>query len=124
MLRPMAAENRGFTLIEVVISLTVGIIVLSGALSFAIGIWRNLEGNAVREDVYRDARYIEMSLERDFQDFRLARKFEVEHNRVKMERLMEMSVLDIPLEKYPDLQAMQKEDDVMGKGQVILKKAS
>lgn len=63
-------------------------------------------------------------LERDFQDFRLARKFDVEHNRVKMERLMEVSVLDIPLEKYPELQAMQKEDDVMGKGRVILKRAS
>jgi prepilin-type N-terminal cleavage/methylation domain-containing protein len=66
MSRPGAA-NRGFTLIEVMISLTVGIIVLSGALSFAVGIWRNLEGNQIREDVYRDARYIEMSLERDFQ---------------------------------------------------------
>ena len=63
----MAAENRGFTLIEVMISLTVGIIVLSGALSFAVGMWRSLEGNEIREDVYRDARYMEMSLERDFQ---------------------------------------------------------
>ena len=67
MSRPMAAENRGFTLIEVMISLTVGIIVLSGALSFAVGMWRSLEGNEIREDVYRDARYMEMSLERDFQ---------------------------------------------------------
>ncbi|UCG89068.1 MAG: prepilin-type N-terminal cleavage/methylation domain-containing protein [Gemmatimonadota bacterium] len=58
---------QGFTLIEVMISLTVGIIVLSGALSFAVGLWRNLEGNEIREDVYRDARYVEMSLERDFQ---------------------------------------------------------
>ena len=67
MSRPMAAENRGFTLIEVMISLTVGIIVLSGALSFAVGMWRSLEGNEIREDVYRDARYMGMSLERDFQ---------------------------------------------------------
>ena len=67
MLRPTNEARRGFTLIEVMISLTVGIVVLSGALSFAVGIWRNLEGNEVREDVYRDARYIEMSLERDFQ---------------------------------------------------------
>lgn len=64
--RPIT-EISGFTLIEVMISLTVGIIVLSGALSFAVGLWRNLEGNEIREDVYRDARYVEMSLERDFQ---------------------------------------------------------
>jgi hypothetical protein len=63
-------------------------------------------------------------LERDYHDFRLARRFDVEGNRVKLERLMEMSVLDIPLEKYPELQAMQKEDDVMSKGRVILKRES
>jgi hypothetical protein len=66
----MSASNngsRGFTLIELIISLTVGIVVLSGALSFAVGLWRNLAGNEIREDVYRDARYLEMSLERDFQ---------------------------------------------------------
>ena len=62
--------------------------------------------------------------ELNYNDFRLARKFEVKGNRVKMERLMEMSVLDISLEKYPQLRAMLKEDDVMSKGRVILKKAS
>lgn len=59
--------NRGFTLIELLISLTVGIVVLSGAVSFAVGMWRNLAGDEIREDVYRDARYLEMSFERDFQ---------------------------------------------------------
>jgi len=62
--------------------------------------------------------------ELNYNDFRLARRFEVTGNRVKMERLMEMSVLDIPLEKYSKLQAMLKEDDVMSKGRIILKKAS
>ena len=65
--KPEQGRIQGFTLIEILISLTVGIIVLSGALSFAVGLWRNLEGNEVREDVYRDARYLEMSFERDFQ---------------------------------------------------------
>jgi prepilin-type N-terminal cleavage/methylation domain-containing protein len=67
MSQPQQCRVRGFTLIEILISLTVGIIVLSGALSFAVGLWRNLEGNEIREDVYRDARYLEMSFERDFQ---------------------------------------------------------
>ncbi|MFH1009695.1 MAG: hypothetical protein V1784_00495, partial [bacterium] len=62
--------------------------------------------------------------ELDYNDFRLARKFEVKGNRVKMERLMEMAVLDIPLAKYPELQAMMKEDDAMSKGRVILKKSN
>lgn len=60
-------RRRGFTLIEVIIAVTVGIMVLSGALSFAVGVMRNLSGNEVREDVFRDARYLSMSLERDFQ---------------------------------------------------------
>ncbi len=62
--------------------------------------------------------------ELDYKDFRLARKFEVEGNRVKMQRVMEMSVLDIPLSEYPKLQAMMKEDDAMSKGRIILKKSS
>ncbi len=61
------AANRGFTLVELLIALTVGVIVLSAALSFAVTTWRTVEGNEVREQAYRNGRFIGMSLERDMQ---------------------------------------------------------
>ena len=60
-------NRRGFTLIELMISLVMGMIVLSAALSFAVMTWRTVESNHVRDEVYRNARFVAMSLERDFQ---------------------------------------------------------
>lgn len=60
--------NRlGFTMIELLIALVMGVIVLSAALSFGVSTWRTMEGNSVREEVYRNGRFIGMSLERDMQ---------------------------------------------------------
>ncbi len=59
-------NRRGFTMIELTIALVMGVIVLSAALSFAVTTWRMVEGNQIREGVYRSARFIAMSLERDF----------------------------------------------------------
>jgi prepilin-type N-terminal cleavage/methylation domain-containing protein len=60
--------NRlGFTMIELMIALVMGVIVLSAALSFGVSTWRTMEGNSVREAVYRNGRFIGMSLERDMQ---------------------------------------------------------
>jgi prepilin-type N-terminal cleavage/methylation domain-containing protein len=60
-------KASGFTLIEVVIALVIGLAVLSAALSFVGTSYRSLGGNQVREEVYRNARYVAMSLERDMQ---------------------------------------------------------
>lgn len=61
-------RNRlGFTIIELLIALVMGVIVLSAALSFGVSTWRTMEGNSVREEVYRNGRFIGMSLERDMQ---------------------------------------------------------
>ena len=60
--------NRlSFTMIELLIALVMGVIVLSAALSFGVSTWRTMEGNSVREEVYRNGRFIGMSLERDMQ---------------------------------------------------------
>lgn len=59
--------NRGFTLIELMIALVIGLVTLSAALSFATSTYRTFTGSKVREEVYRNSRYIGMSLERDFQ---------------------------------------------------------
>jgi prepilin-type N-terminal cleavage/methylation domain-containing protein len=60
--------NRlGFTMVELMIALVMGVIVLSAALSFGVTTWRTMEGNSVREEVYRNGRFLGMSLERDMQ---------------------------------------------------------
>jgi hypothetical protein len=54
-------------MIELVIALVMGVIVLSAALSFGVSTWRTMEGNSIREEVYRNGRFVGMSLERDMQ---------------------------------------------------------
>jgi prepilin-type N-terminal cleavage/methylation domain-containing protein len=60
-------QDLGFTLIEMLIALAVGLIVASAALSFVGTTYRTQGGDEVREEVYRNARYVGMSLERDMQ---------------------------------------------------------
>lgn len=65
--RERSGDSRGFTLIELVISLTVGLVLVAAALTFAVSTFRGAEGNKLREEVYRSARFIGMSLQRDVQ---------------------------------------------------------
>ena len=60
-------DRHGFTLIELLFSLVLGLVVTSSALAFALGVFRNIEGDKVREEIYRNARFIGMSLGRDIQ---------------------------------------------------------
>ena len=60
-------SNRGFTLIELVFAMIIGLVVLSASLGFAVTTLRSVEGNAIREQVQRNARFIALSLERDMQ---------------------------------------------------------
>ncbi len=66
-MRMQQTNRHGFTLVELLIALTMGVIVLSAALSFGVSTWRTMEGNSIREEVYRNGRFIGMSLERDMQ---------------------------------------------------------
>lgn len=61
------SDRGGFTLVELLISMTVGLILVAASLSFAITTFRDVEGNKLREEVYRSARFIGMSLQRDVQ---------------------------------------------------------
>jgi len=58
--------NRGFTLVELLIAMVVGVVVISSAMSFAVSTMQTVRGGKLREGVTRDARFISMSLERDF----------------------------------------------------------
>ncbi len=64
----MSPRGRGgFTLVELVISVTVGVVIVAASLSFAVSTFRGVEGNKLREEVYRSSRFIGMSLNRDLQ---------------------------------------------------------
>ena len=62
-----STRREGFTLIELLISVVLSVVIMGASLSFAIATFRSTEGNRLREEVYRSARFIGMTLERDIQ---------------------------------------------------------
>lgn len=58
---------RGFTVIELIIALLLGVVILSAAITFLITHLRTLEGSDIRENVDRNGRYIGVLLRRDIQ---------------------------------------------------------
>ncbi len=67
-----ARTRRGFTLPEVLISLTVAMVVISGAVAFSVQSWSTRRNWTVRETVDRDARFVGLSLARDVQEAGIA----------------------------------------------------
>lgn len=65
---PTQRARRGFTLPEVLISLTIAMVVISGAVAFSVQSWSTRRGWTVRETVDRDARFVGLSLARDVQE--------------------------------------------------------
>jgi prepilin-type N-terminal cleavage/methylation domain-containing protein len=65
--RSVREPRGGFTLVELLISMTIGLVVVAASLSFAISTFKGVEGNKLREEVYRSSRFIGMSLRRDIQ---------------------------------------------------------
>lgn len=61
-------DRRGFTLVELLIALVIGVIVLTSATSVASSMFKNVGGVRVRESVSRQARFVGMSLERDLSE--------------------------------------------------------
>ncbi len=64
---PTLQSRRGFTLVELLIAVTVGLIVISAAMTFTVNTMRSITATELREGVTRGARFMGMSLERDFQ---------------------------------------------------------
>lgn len=63
-----AQTNRGFTLIEMLVALPLGLLILGAAMSFAVMTWRLIQADTLREEVYRNARFVGMSFERDLRE--------------------------------------------------------
>lgn len=64
--RPSARRaRRGFTIVELLISLTMSLVILSAATAFAVTSWEGRRGWTLREGVDRNARFIGMAISRD-----------------------------------------------------------
>ncbi len=61
-------RRSGFTLVELLMSMTIGVVVLTAATSFAMRSWETRRGWTVRESVDRNARFVGMSIARDAQE--------------------------------------------------------
>lgn len=61
------AGRRGYTLIELLIVTVLSVVIMGASLTFVISTIQSSEGGALRQEVYRNARFIGMSLERDAQ---------------------------------------------------------
>jgi hypothetical protein len=59
--------SRGFTLVEALIAMIVGVLVLGAAVGFLLAQVRTLGSGDIREDLQRNARYIGVSLRHDVQ---------------------------------------------------------
>ncbi|NNF28845.1 MAG: prepilin-type N-terminal cleavage/methylation domain-containing protein [Gemmatimonadetes bacterium] len=95
-------SRHGFTMIELLISMTVGLLVLGGTLAFAQTTWRDIETNSIREDTYRDARFVSMALERDFAYTGVGMASNVEFGSLMVsgDTVMILSVPYTPMEAY------------------------
>lgn len=64
-----ARRNRtGFTLVELLITMTVSMVIISSATGFAMTSWHSRRNWTIREAIDRNARFIGMSLSRDAQE--------------------------------------------------------
>lgn len=66
--RSLTRARRGFTITEVLLSLTIALVVISSATAFSVQSWRTRRNWTVRETVDRDARFVGLSLARDVQE--------------------------------------------------------
>lgn len=66
--QPSTRRRRGFTLPEVLMSLTIAMVVITSAVAFSVSSWSTRRNWTVRETVDRDARFVGLSLARDVQE--------------------------------------------------------
>ncbi|HEX3158251.1 MAG TPA: prepilin-type N-terminal cleavage/methylation domain-containing protein [Gemmatimonadaceae bacterium] len=68
MRRSRRRSRRGFTLVEILIAMLIGIVIVTSATGFAVTTWQSLDGAQIREGVARNARFLGMSFDRDLQE--------------------------------------------------------
>lgn len=63
--RPPHGGRAGYTLIELMIAIVVGVLVLSSATSLALTTFRSMSGLQMRDGIDRNARFVGLTLQRD-----------------------------------------------------------
>jgi len=66
--RSRRTSRHGFTLIEILVAMVVGLVIVTSATGFAVTTWQSLAGAQIRESVARNARFLGMSFDRDLQE--------------------------------------------------------
>jgi len=64
----ISGARRGFTLIELIMSMVLGVVILAISANFASATLRSSRGSDLRDGLNRDARFVGMSISRDVQD--------------------------------------------------------
>jgi prepilin-type N-terminal cleavage/methylation domain-containing protein len=62
------AGRAGFTLVELMIAMIVGLVVLAAATAVVASTWRGIAGGRMREGLERNARFINEALQRDLSE--------------------------------------------------------
>jgi len=65
---PEAGRRAGFTLLELLVSMVLGIVILTVTTNFATSTLRASRGSDLRDGLNRDARFVSMAISRDLQD--------------------------------------------------------
>lgn len=93
----MRTSRRGFTLVELLIALVIGVVILTSATSVASSMFRNVSGVRVREDVVRQARFVGMSLDRDLSETGVELQSDMAFGSIAV-RNDTLSILSVPFE--------------------------
>jgi prepilin-type N-terminal cleavage/methylation domain-containing protein len=65
---PLRQDRAGFTLVELLLAVTIGLMVLTAATALTAATWQSVRGVTIRDGVNRNARYIGVTLQRDIQE--------------------------------------------------------
>lgn len=71
-IRTRTRARSGFSIVELLLSMTIALVVITGATKFALGSWQTRRGWTVKESVDRGARFVGLSLARDVQEAGIA----------------------------------------------------
>ncbi|MEO7996138.1 MAG: prepilin-type N-terminal cleavage/methylation domain-containing protein [Gemmatimonadaceae bacterium] len=66
--RRVKRARAGFTLVELLLSMTISMVIITSATGFALTSWQSRRGWTIREAIDRNARFVGMSLARDAQE--------------------------------------------------------
>jgi hypothetical protein len=66
--RPRVRSRAGFTLLELILAFSLGVLVLTTATALTANTWQSVRGAEIRDGVTRNARYIGVTLQRDVQE--------------------------------------------------------